>query len=260
MIEGEAAVLNIEVFSDRNELSITAARHAANIMRNIIGCRGRAYLVAATGVSQFEFLDHLAAEPGIDWSRTVFFHLDEYVGLHPDHPAGFRRYLKERVKDRLHPETFHFINGSAPDPQSECLRLGALIRPITVDLLFAGIGQNGHLAFNEPPADFESDEPFRLVKLQEQSRVQQLEEGWFSSLAEVPTQAITMSIRQILKAERVICLAPGKRKAEIVRQCLEEEVSPLRPASVLRRHESATLYLDQDSASLLKRRPDRLTG
>ncbi len=245
--------MNIEVFSDREQLSTSAARHAAEALRQAIGQRGKACVVAATGISQFDFLDHLAREPRTDWSRTIFFHLDEYLGLPPQHPAGFRHYLKERVEDRLHPEAFHFIDGSTADPLAECRRLAALIRPLSIDLLFAGIGQNGHLAFNDPPADFEIEDPFRVVELDEQSRLQQFEEGWFASLAEVPTQAITMSIRQILKAREIICLAPGKRKAEIVRQCLEEEISPLRPASVLRTHERATLYLDEESASLRKR-------
>ncbi len=253
------SVLKIEVFSDREKLSTSAAKYAAEVLRQAINQRGKACVVAATGISQFQFLDRLAREPRIDWSRTAFFHLDEYLGLPPQHPAGFRRYLKERVEDRLHPEVFHFIDGSAADPQQECRRLAALIRPLSIDLLFAGIGQNGHLAFNDPPADFDTEEPFRVVKLDEQSRMQQSEDGWFSSLAEVPTHAITMSIRQILKAKEIICLAPGKRKAEIVRQCLEEEISPLRPASILRTHERVTLYLDEDSASLLNP-ANRLTG
>lgn len=243
--------MNIEVFTDREKLSAAAARSAAEVLRRTIKERGQACVVAATGISQFEFLDHLAREARIDWSRAVFFHLDEYIGLPADHPAGFRYYLKERVEDRLHPRIFNFIDGSAADAEQECRRLAELIRPLSVDLLFSGIGQNGHLAFNEPPADFETDEPFRVVRLNEQSRLQQFDEGWFPSLDEVPTHAITMSIRQILKAKQIICLAPGKRKAEIVRQCVKEEISPLTPASVLRTHENATLYLDEDAASLL---------
>ena len=244
--------MKVEVFDSKREMGGTAARDAAEIIRGAIAARGRARVVAATGASQFEFLDALTREEGIDWSRVTFFHLDEYVGLPESHPASFRRYLKERLAERVRPGTFHFIDGEAPDPLEECRRLGELISQGEIDVAFVGIGENGHLAFNDPPADFETDEPYVVVNLDEACRRQQVGEGWFKGLDEVPRQAISMSIRQILKARHVICVVPDRRKAVAVRDCLELEVSPLRPASALRQHEGAGLYLDRESASLLK--------
>jgi glucosamine-6-phosphate deaminase len=187
----------------------------------------------------------------VDWRRTVFFHLDEYVGLPASHPASFRRYLKERLADRVHPGAFHFIEGDRPDPEAEARRVGELIRGCEIDLAFVGIGENGHLAFNDPPADFATEEPYVVVRLDEACRRQQLGEGWFESLEEVPRRAISMSIRQIMKARRILCVVPDARKATAVRDTLTGEVSPWRPASALQRHPAATVYLDVDSAALL---------
>ena len=244
--------MKVEVFDSKSELGAAAARDAAAIIRAAIGERGEASVVAATGVSQFEFLDALVGEAGIDWGRVVLFHLDEYVGLPESHPASFRRYLEERLDARVQPGAFHFIDGEAPDPREECRRLGELISRREVDVAFVGIGENGHLAFNDPPADFETDEPYLVVELDEACRRQQVGEGWFASLDEVPSRAISMSVRQILKARRVICVVPDARKAQAVKDCLGSEVSPHHPASVLQQHEGATVYLDRDSASLLK--------
>lgn len=243
--------MKVEVFNSKSELGAAAARDAAEIIRAAIAGRGEARVVAATGVSQFEFLDALVGEAGIDWGRVVLFHLDEYVGLPESHPASFRKYLKERLAVRVRPGAFHFIDGEAPDPRAECRRLGDLISHREVDVAFVGVGENGHLAFNDPPADFETDEPYLVVELDEACRRQQVGEGWFASPDEVPRRAISMSIKQILKSRRVICVVPDARKALAVRDCLESEVSPLRPASALRRHEGATVYLDRESASLL---------
>ena len=230
-----------------------AAGTAAARVREALAARGRATLVAATGASQFEFLEALAAQPGIDWKQTTFFHLDEYVGLPATHPASFRKYLQERVAGRLHPGAFHYIGGDAPDPAAECRRLGGLIRRQPVDVLFCGIGENGHLAFNDPPADFRAGDPYRVVELDERCRLQQVGEGWFSGLEEVPRRAISMSIRQMMKAERVICVVPDRRKAQAVAECFDGPVSPLHPASILQQHPEADVYLDPDSASLLAR-------
>jgi glucosamine-6-phosphate deaminase len=208
-------------------------------------------VIAATGASQFEFLDALTATPGIDWSKVVCFHLDEYVGLPETHPASFRRYLKERIVARVHPGAFHFIEGDAADPRVESHRVGRLIRACAIDVAFVGIGENGHLAFNDPPADFETEDAYLVVTLDEACRRQQLGEGWFAGLEDVPKQAISMSVRQILKAERILCVVPDARKAQAVRACLEGEVSPGRPASILRTHPRATLFLDRASAALL---------
>jgi glucosamine-6-phosphate deaminase len=243
--------MQIRVSSTSEQLADCCAAEAASILRDTLGNQDRAHVVAATGVSQFALLDRLAKMADLDWSRVTFFHLDEYVGIPAGHPASFRRFLKERVEERLHPGEFHYIDGSAPDPVGECRRLAALISPVRVDLLLAGIGQNGHLAFNEPPADLETSEPYIVVRLADASREQQRMEGWFESLDEVPTHAISMSVPQIMKARHILCLAPGRRKAEVVRDCLELEIDPQRPASILRRHPQAILFLDDAAASLL---------
>jgi glucosamine-6-phosphate deaminase len=243
--------MNVAIFDSRLQLAQAAADEAANIIREAIAARGQAYLIAATGASQFEFLEALVQRPNIDWAQTTFFHLDEYVGMPASHPASFRRYLKERIVDRVHPGTFHFVNGDSPDAAAECMRVGELLSRQTIDAAFVGIGENGHLAFNDPPANFETENPYLVVELNEECRKQQVGEGWFTNLDEVPRQAISMSIQQIVKARRVICVVPELRKAPAVRDCLELEVSPFHPASILQQHPCTTVYLDKDSASLL---------
>ncbi len=245
--------MDVRVFETKAEMGQAAALDAAAILREAIARKGEAHVIAATGASQFEFLDALTATPGIDWSKVVCFHLDEYVGLPETHPASFRRYLMERIVARCHPGAFHFIAGDAAEPAVEARRVGRLIRTCAIDVAFVGIGENGHLAFNDPPADFETDEPYLVVTLDEACRRQQLGEGWFPGLEDVPRQAISMSVRQILKAERILCVVPDARKAPAVRACLESEVGPERPASILRTHSRTTLYLDRTSASLLAR-------
>lgn len=244
--------MKAEIYESKRAMARAAAVRAAEVIREAIAERGEACVIAATGASQFEFLDELINEPDLDWRRVVFFHLDEYVGLPETHPASFRKYLRERIVERVHPGAFHFIEGDAADPHAECRRLAGLISARTVDAAFVGIGENGHLAFNDPPADFETEEPYLVVNLDEACRRQQVGEGWFKGVDEVPRQAISMSIKQILKARHVICVVPDRRKAEAVKNCLELEVSPLRPASALQQHEGASLYLDRESASLLK--------
>jgi len=243
--------LQTRIFPDKVSLGEAAAAEAASALRDTIARQGRACVVAATGASQFEFLEALVRAPDVDWRRTVFFHLDEYVGLPASHAASFRRYLKERLADRVHPGAFHFIEGDRPDPEAEARRVGELIRGCEIDLAFVGIGENGHLAFNDPPADFATEEPYIVVRLDEACRRQQLGEGWFPSLEDVPRRAISMSIRQIMKARRILCVVPDARKAAAVRDTLTGEVSPWRPASALQRHPAATVYLDVDSAALL---------
>ena len=244
--------MRVEIYESKREMAAAAAGLAAAVIREAIAERGEARVVAATGASQFEFLDELIKEPGLDWRRVVFFHLDEYVGLPETHPASFRKYLRERIVERVHPGAFHFIEGDSADPHAECRRLAGLISARTVDAAFVGIGENGHLAFNDPPADFETEEPYLVVEHDDGCRRQQVGEGWFASVEEVPRRAISMSIRQILKARNVACVVPDRRKAQAVRDCLDLEVSPLRPASALRLHAAATIYLDADSASLLR--------
>ncbi|PYQ46719.1 MAG: glucosamine-6-phosphate deaminase [Acidobacteria bacterium] len=243
--------MKIEVLPTKTEMAAAAADRAAAALRAAVEARGRAHVVAATGASQFEFLDALVHRPGVDWARTVFFHLDEYVGLPATHPASFRRYLRERIVERVHPGTFHFIDGDAPDTQAEVARVSALIRAHPIDVAFVGIGENGHLAFNDPPADFDTEEPYLAVALDEACRRQQLGEGWFPRLEDVPARAISMSIRQILKTSEILCVVPDARKAQAVHDCLEGPVTPQHPASILQRHPRTTIYLDELAAALL---------
>ena len=246
--------MNIQVFDSKQELGRAAAQRAAAAIGEAIARAGAARVIAATGASQFEFLDALTATPGVDWGRVEMFHLDEYVGVSDTHPASFRRYLRERIVERVHPSTFHFLAGDAADPASECRRVGALLASAPIDVAFVGIGENGHLAFNDPPADFTTDEPYLVVELDEACRRQQLGEGWFATLDDVPRRAISMSIRQMLKAREILCVVPDTRKARAVAECLEGAVSPLHPSSILQTHRVTTVYLDRASAALLKRR------
>jgi len=246
--------MNVEVFESRAEMAQAAAEAAAQIIHEAIAERGQAYLIAATGASQFEFLDELVRQQNIDWALTTFFHLDEYVDLPATHPASFRRYLQDRIVDRVRPGAFHFVNGDDPDPLTECVRVGKLISRQVIDAAFVGIGENGHLAFNDPPANFETREPYLVVELDEACRRQQVGEGWFETVDDVPRKAISMSVQQIIKAKNVLCVVPDRRKAQAVRDCFELEVSPLRPASILQQHPRTTIYLDTESAALLKSR------
>ena len=245
--------MNIQVFDTKQELGTAAAKRAAAAIGEAIARAGAARVIAATGASQFEFLDALTATAGLDWGRVDVFHLDEYVGVSDSHPASFRRYLRERIVERVHPRSFELLAGDAADPAAECRRVGALIARAPIDVAFVGIGENGHLAFNDPPADFVTEEPYLVVELDAACRRQQLGEGWFASLDDVPRRAISMSIRQILKAREILCIVPDARKAKAVSECLEGAVSPLHPSSILRSHAATTVYLDRDSSALRKR-------
>jgi glucosamine-6-phosphate deaminase len=228
-----------------------AAARAAELLKDALDCQGQAAFIVATGASQFEFLAALTATPGIDWGRTTMFHLDEYVGMPETHPASFRRYLRERLIDRVRPGTAHLIQGEASDSLAECQRLNELIAGYDIDVAFVGIGENGHLAFNDPPADFEVADPYIVVTLDEACRRQQWGEGWFETLADVPHQAISMSIQQIMQARAIICTVPDRRKAQAVHDCFTGAVTPIHPASILRTHDRAYLFLDADAASML---------
>ena len=231
-------------------MSRAAARHAARALAEAIKTRGGARLVAATGASQFDFLDALTATREIEWSRVEMFHLDEYVGLPVDHPASFRRYLRERLIAKTGITRYHLLDGER-DAARVAQRVGRTLGEAAVDVAFVGIGENGHLAFNDPPADFETERPYIIVTLDDACRRQQVGEGWFDSVAEVPAQAISMSVRQILKAREIICVVPDARKAPAVKACVEGQVSPEAPASILQTHARTTLYLDRESAALL---------
>jgi glucosamine-6-phosphate deaminase len=242
----------VEINPTRRDTSIRAALKAAELLRAALQANGRAVFVAATGASQFDFLETLTAQPNIDWSKTVMFHLDEYVGLTVDHPASFRRYLKERLIDKVHPGEVHLIDvDTEAQVQPVIRRLNERIAAETVDAAFVGIGENGHLAFNDPPADFATEDPYILVNLDEACRRQQLGEGWFNTLEDVPQKAVSMSIRQIMKAKAIVCTVPDERKAQAVSNCITLPVSPMLPASILREHPDCTIYLDHDSAALL---------
>lgn len=245
--------MNVQIFDNKQELGRAAAQKAADILKQAAATRGKAVFIAATGASQFEFLEALTSLKSIPWDKTVMYHLDEYLGLPETHPASFRRYLKERLIDKVQPGEVHLVNGDAKDPKLECRRLSALIRKEKVDVAFVGIGENGHLAFNDPPADFLTDEPFIIVDLAESCRRQQVNEGWFDKLDEVPKRAITMSIKQILKSRHIICVVPDARKASAVKATLEGGITPWCPASILRTHNNVYLFLDKDSAKLLQK-------
>ncbi len=243
--------MQIHIYPNKDEMAQSAARCAAEGLQSALTARGAANLLLATGASQFEMLAHLVALP-VDWPRVTVFHLDEYIGLPESHPASFRRYLKERFAAQVPGlAAFHFVNGEAADPAAECRRLGELIRSRPIDVACIGIGENGHLAFNDPPADFETLEPYLVVDLDEACRRQQLGEGWFPTLADVPRQAISMSIQQILKSQRIVCTVPDRRKAEAVKNSLHGPVTNRVPASILQTHPACEIYLDQDAAILL---------
>lgn len=244
--------MNIKICNDPRELGQAAGRAAAEHIRKAISDNGSANIILATGTSQFETLNQLTTET-IDWSKVTMFHLDEYIGLSDSHPASFRKYLKERFLGKVSPlKAAHLVNGEA-NPEAECVWLGDLITQHPIDVALVGIGENGHLAFNDPPADFDTDEPYLIVGLDEACRKQQFGEGWFASVDDVPRQAISMSVRQILKSKHIICSVPDERKAQAVKNSVEQPVSNLFPASILQTHEACTLFLDKASASLLSR-------
>lgn len=243
--------MQLRVFKDKALLGQAAAERATSVIRKAIAERGRARIIAATGTSQFEFLDALAQMPNTDWRRVEMFHLDEYVDLPRTHPASFRRILSERLVRKTGIATCHWLNGDAADPRKVMNTVGHELSSAPIDVAFLGIGENGHIAFNDPPADFKTDEPYVIVNLDEACRRQQVGEGWFEDISQVPKRAISMSVRQILKAKELLVIVPDARKAPAVKICLEGEISPMAPGSILRTHHNTTVYLDRHSASLL---------
>jgi glucosamine-6-phosphate deaminase len=242
--------MRVRIFADQRSLAGAASREAAARIRDATVLYGHSRIVAATGVSQIAFLDALTREPDVDWSKVEMFHLDEYVGLPPDHPASFRKYLRERLIGPTGIGRCHLLAGDG-HPGEVCRTIGRELARRPPDVAFVGIGENGHLAFNDPPADFEIEEPYLVVRLDEACRRQQVGEGWFKTIDDVPERAITMSVRQILKARAIIAVVPEARKAPAVQRCLEGEIAPAAPASILRTHPDASLFLDVDSAKLL---------
>ena len=244
--------MNLDIQEDSKQLGFEAGKKAASLIREAITENGNANIILATGSSQFETLNQLIEEKDIEWNKVTMFHLDEYIGLPLSHKASFRKYLKERFLDKVPPlGAVHLINGEA-DPEEECDRLGDLIRKSPIDVALVGIGENGHLAFNDPPADFETEQPYIIADLDRECRQQQVNENWFGSVEEVPKQAISISVKQIMLSKHIICSVPGLRKAQAVKDCLEGEISNLHPASILQNHPGCYLFLDNASASLLR--------
>jgi glucosamine-6-phosphate deaminase len=244
--------LKISVHLSKDDLGRKSAETAAVKIREAIAAKGESNIILATGASQFDTISHLIKEKGIDWSKVTVFHLDEYIGLPDTHPASFRKYLKERFADKIpNLKKFHYVMGDAENPAEECARLDELISKVTIDVACIGIGENGHIAFNDPPADFESEKPYIIVDLDEACRRQQMGEGWFPTLADVPSRAISMGVKQIMKSKCLVVAVPDQRKAEAVKNTVEEPVSPNVPATILKRHNDCTLFIDQPAASKL---------
>ena len=227
-----------------------AAEQAAAAIRRAIGERRKARIVAATAASQKEFLENLVESEGIDWSRVEAFHLDEYIGLAITHPGSFRKMLLEQLIHKTGISDYHLLHGDG-DVANVVREAGVAISSAPIDIAFLGVGENGHLAFNDPPADFETEEPYLAVKLDDACRQQQVGEAWFADISQVPQQAISMSVRQILKAKELLAVVPGPKKADAIKVCFNGGITPMAPASILRTHPNATVYLDRESAALL---------
>jgi len=243
--------MNTNIFDSKEEMGAAAAAAGKSKLKSAVSDSGEAAMIVATGASQFEML-HCLSQSDLPWAQLTGFHLDEYIGLPVTHEASFRKYLADRFVNRL-PEpmkVFHYLDGEG-DARAECQRVGNLIQALQIEVAFVGIGENGHLAFNDPPADFETEVPYLVVDLDEDCRKQQLGEGWFPDLESVPRQAISMSIQQIMKSRTIICTVPDRRKAEAVKNALNGPVTPQVPASILQRHPDCHLFLDAEAASLI---------
>ncbi|MGO4211537.1 6-phosphogluconolactonase [Terriglobus sp. 2YAB30_2] len=242
--------MKLAVYSSKAALAEAAAQHAKGLLTTTIREKGHVRLIAATGASQLEFLEQLTSLPGIDWDKVELFHLDEYIGISEKHPASFRRYLRARLIEKAGIHKYHLIDGTRPTDEVMA-EVGAAIQSAPIDIAFVGIGENGHIAFNDPPADFINTDAYVVVTLDEPCRQQQFGEGWFPTLDDVPHRAISMTVRQIMASTNIIAVVPDARKAQAVKDCLEGDVSPLHPASILREHANATLYLEPESAAKL---------
>jgi glucosamine-6-phosphate deaminase len=249
--------MRLRVLEDRNSLGKAAAAQAATAIQRAISEHGRARIIGASAASQFEFLEALTATPGIDWQRVELFHLDEYIGLPMTHPASFCKFLQDRLIAKTGISKYHLLDGEQ-DPAEVIHRTNDAIGASLIDVAFVGIGENGHLAFNDPPADFEADEPYIVVNLDEACRQQQVGEGWFQNLEAVPKRAVSMSVRQVLKTKEILAVVPGPKKAQAIKACFDGPISPLAPSSILRTHANATIYLDRESAALLS--PETLSA
>ena len=245
--------MKIHIYKDEYELGVAAGQKAAQLIKDVIQEKGQANIILATGASQFQTLNYLIHDNSINWNKVVMFHLDEYIGITDTHKASFRKYLRERFLEKVIPLKEVFLISGNTNPAQECNKLKNLIQQYSIDIALTGIGENGHLAFNDPPADFKTEEPYIIVNLDNACRRQQFNEGWFNSIDEVPLKAISMSIKQIMKSKYIICSVPDERKAQAVKNILENEVSNLFPASILQMHSDCDIYLDIKSASLLQK-------
>ena len=247
--------MKLTIGKDKLDMAQKAADAAAEKIRKAIAEKGEARIIVATGASQFEFLQALVKEEGIDWTKVTGFHLDEYVGISVDHKASFRGYMRERfVSQTPQPmKVFNEVNGEAEDTDAEIARLEALIRVAPIDVACIGFGENGHIAFNDPPADFDSNRAYKVVPLDEKCRMQQVGEGWFPDLAAVPTHAFSMTVKQIMWSKAIVCTCPDERKAEAVKGALEGPVTNMLPSSIMQMHPDCGMFLDPGSASLLSK-------
>jgi|TARA_B100001971_G_C18170003_1_gene526520 glucosamine-6-phosphate deaminase len=248
----ETDSLTAYVYGSQSDLSKAAAKEVNKYICDVIASQGSATAILATGNSQIQFLKELLAISEIDWSKVTLFHMDEYLGLKGDHTASFRRYMRERVEEKVHPGVFHYLKGDALEPIKECRRYTNLLAAQSIDLCCLGVGENGHIAFNDPPvADFEDSEMVKIVQLDDACRRQQHGEGHFPTFEAVPQYALTLTIPALCQARKMICLCPETRKAEVVKRALEGQINEKCPVSYLRAQRQCVLYLDQDSASLL---------
>ena len=243
--------LPVKIFDTNESLGAAAAANLGNILRDFIAKTGEASIILATGNSQLSFMRALRQEEGISWNKVSIFHMDEYLGMAASHPASFRRFIREKLVDFVHPKMFYGIEGETSNIDEELARYVSLLQTHQPTACILGIGENGHLAFNDPPADFQIEKDIQVVKLAESARQQQVGEGHFATLEDVPRQAITLTIPALLRPAHILAVVPESRKAPAVKAALEGEVSPDCPASILRSQPHATLYLDQESASLL---------
>ena len=247
--------LSAKVYGNRQEMGREAGQAAAAALRERLAKQPSVRMIFAAAPSQQETLEALAAAPGIDWGKVTAFHMDEYIGLPEGAPQSFGRWLREAIFAKVKPGTVHYLDGRAPNPAAEAERYGALLKAAPIDFCLMGIGENGHIAFNDPPvADFNDPKLVKIVELDRPCRQQQVNDGCFASLQEVPTHALTLTIPSLMHAEVLVCSVPGPRKAEAVRATVRGPIATSCPASVLRRHSSATLYLDEASAALLQGR------
>ncbi len=244
--------MNLTTYENEQQLGKTAAKMAAKAIREAAKNQDKVTILVATGASQFSTLKYLTEQEDVPWEKVEAFHLDEYVGISAEHPASFRKYLNERFVAKAQGlKKMTLVNGEAQDLDKEVDRLNALIAREQIDVCLAGIGENGHLAFNDPPADLTTTQPYIIVELDQGCRQQQCNEGWFDTLEDVPTKAISMSVQQILKSKKIILSVPGSRKAEAVRNTVHEEISPLYPSSIMQTHADCEVLLDKESARLL---------